>query len=263
MAIEYEKLITVLEEIAPPELTESWDNSGVQIYSGKKYIHCVLLTLEMNQQVIDEAVAMKADMIITHHPLIFGGIDSIDAADKQTGSYIFQLIGHEISVYSAHLTFDNAPKGNNWYLTQLLSLRDVCRPEGIADTMPGLLGYLEKPMAIEEVMKLVEQRLSLPEHYIRVVAEPGQIVETIGLCSGAGGDFLPWVLKERAQLLLTGDVRFHEAQEARAKGLAVIDAGHYETEKIFGENFAKQLKEKVGGRLQIKETGANTNPYMI
>ena len=117
MAIEYEKLITVLEEIAPPELTESWDNSGVQIYSGKKYIHCVLLTLEMNQQVIDEAVAMKADMIITHHPLIFGGIDSIDAADKQTGSYIFQLIGHEISVYSAHLTFDNAPKGNNWYLT--------------------------------------------------------------------------------------------------------------------------------------------------
>ena len=63
--------------------------------------------------------------------------------------------------------------------------------------------------------------------------------------------------------MLTGDVRFHEAQEARAKGLAVIDAGHYGTEKIFGENFVKQLKEKVSGRLQIKETDANTNPYMI
>ena len=263
MSIEYERLIAVLEEIAPPDLTESWDNSGVQIYSGKKEFTKVILTLEINQQVIEEAIHEKADMVITHHPLIFGGINAIDATDKQTGQYITQLICHGISVYSAHLTFDNAPKGNNWYLTQLLSLSDVWRPEGIDSAMPGLLGKLKEPMVIEEAARIVEERLSLPKHYIRVAAEPGQEIETVGICSGAGGDFLPWVLKEKVQLFITGDVRFHEAQEARAKGLAVIDAGHYGTEKIFAENFAKQLKEKVGSIVHIKETDANTNPYVI
>ena len=102
MSIEYERLIAVLEEIAPPDLTESWDNSGVQIYSGKKEFTKVILTLEINQQVIEEAIHEKADMVITHHPLIFGGINAIDATDKQTGQYITQLICHGISVYSAH-----------------------------------------------------------------------------------------------------------------------------------------------------------------
>lgn len=261
--MEYKKLINIIEEIAPPHLAESWDNSGVQIYTGKKNISAVLVCLEINRDVIAEAERRGMDMIVSHHPLIFGGTDCIDAGDGQTGEYITRLIRSDICVYSAHLSFDNAPLGNNYYMAQLLQLTNTARPMDNEDGIPGLTGDLPLPMDLDEACAHVTKALKLPDCYIRTVGDPGAILKKVGLCTGGGGEFLDIAIKEGCDLFITGDVKFHEAQKAKAKGIALIDAGHYGTEKIFAENFADQLRARASDGIIIEETSANTNPYVV
>ncbi len=273
--MKYENLIKLIEDIAPLENIPQWDNSGVQIHTGKKDMGSVLVCLEINRDIIAEAAEKKADMIITHHPLIFGGLDKV-SADGHTGEYVMELIRKDISVYSAHLSFDNAPKGNNTYFAGMLDLTHVALPGGppvatgrdgrefsYDPEVPGSIGYLPAPMDIEQAKNHVEQCLSLPEHYAKIVDGGKKILEKTGFCTGAGGDFLYRAAQEGCDLFITGDVKLHEAQYAKAVGISLVDAGHYGTEKIFAENFAKQLSEKTCRELHIIRAEANTNPYTI
>ncbi|MGI6722243.1 MAG: Nif3-like dinuclear metal center hexameric protein [Anaerovoracaceae bacterium] len=261
--IKYDELIDIIEEIAPPQLTEEWDNSGVQINTGKEKISTVLITLEMNQAVIDEAGKCAADVVITHHPLIFGGLDSVDSADGQTGSYITQLIKADISVYSAHLTFDNAPRGNNWYLANLLHLKDIGRPENCSETVPFMTGTTEKKMSFDEACEFVRTSLGLPPHYVRGIGYPRSSVRKVGVCTGAGAEYLDLAIAEGCDMFITGDVKYHDAQRAKALDMCLLDAGHYGTEKIFTENFADQLEKKTKKKLNVIMSGANMDPYSI
>lgn len=119
-------LINRLDSIVPEETQESWDNSGIQINCGNREIRRALVALEITFEVIEEAVREKADMIITHHPLIFTGLKSVDA-DEVRGRYIIDLINNGISVYSLHTNFDKAPGGNNDYITISLTLTKYTR----------------------------------------------------------------------------------------------------------------------------------------
>ena len=105
----------VLNHIAPLSLQEEWDNSGMQIDTGREEINKILVSLEITSEVIEEAIAAKAQMIVTHHPLIFHPVKRIQV-DDVVGNYILRLIRAEIPVYSAHTCFDSAPGGNNEYI---------------------------------------------------------------------------------------------------------------------------------------------------
>ena len=122
--MKYREFIEIMEEIAPTGAYKDIDNSGPQIYCGIEEVNRVLVCLEINEDVLDEAVSKGADLILTHHPLIFTPESYIDY-DDFPGRYIHEAIRNKISVYSAHLSFDFAPKGNNTYLSVLLGLQDV------------------------------------------------------------------------------------------------------------------------------------------
>ncbi len=259
--MKYRGFIEIMEEIAPTGAYKDIDNSGPQIYSGAEDVKRVLVCLEINKDVLAEAVSKEADMILTHHPLIFTPESYIDY-DDFPGRYIHEAIRNKISVYSAHLSFDFAPKGNNTYLSVLLGLQDV--DMGSLD-MPWT-GMLPESMTMEQACRHVEKCLDLPEHYIRCVDGGKEQLRKTGLCTGAGGGYLHEAAETGCHLFITGDLKLHEAQYAKAAGISVIDAGHYGTEKIFTENIARQIKAKASGKgldIDVIMAEANTNPYTI
>lgn len=287
--MKYTDLIDVIEEIAPTEWFEDEDNSGIQIHTGKEDIDRVLVCLELNDAVLQEAQEQRADMIITHHPLLFHPVSQI-TPDTPVGRYILKAVEAGIDVYSSHLPFDAAPHGNNMYLADLLGLVDVARPipddednddedfddedeyEIDADEEDafeydedevGSIGFLPAPMTFREFRAHVEECLNLPEHYVRCVDGGRDELCKVAFCTGAGGDFIYTAVREGCDAYVTGDLKLHEAQYAKAMGLTVIDAGHYGTEKIFTENMAEQLRAKAGESLTVIEAEANTDPYTL
>ncbi len=290
----------LIEDFAPTDYYEGEDNSGIQIDTGED-VSRILVCLELNDDVLAEAINKDADMIITHHPLLFYPVSRIDVADP-VGRYISTAIANGVSIYSSHLAFDNARRGNNMHLAELLRLEGVVYPEnweveddedeiggpnawmeanGIVlepdngeedefvydEDNPGSMGYLPKIMTLDEVCLYVERCLDLPQNYIRVVDGGCDEIEKVAFCTGAGGDFAKTAIENDCQLLITGDLKFHEAQYAKAMGLSVIDAGHYGTEKIFTKNFAEILREALEEAdeddIEVLEATSNTNPYTL
>lgn len=263
MSIGIDELLTELRTIAPRELEEEWDNGGFQINMGNKEVNKILISLEITGDVIREAVDSGVDFIVTHHPLLFKKIDVVDAS-AVTGNYVIKLIQYGISVYSAHTSFDNVFGGNNDYLADLLGLQKVRKlkvwtPTGDKELI-GRMGTFEEPCCLREAADKTEKVIKLKEH-VRIVGDPEQIIETVAVCTGAGGDSIDAVIRNKCDLYITGDVRHHEAQIAKEMGLCLIDAGHYGTEYFFTENFANQLRKATEGQVEILESNVIVNPF--
>jgi dinuclear metal center YbgI/SA1388 family protein len=267
MSMKMSELIAEIEVIAPRELEEEWDNCGMQINMGCQDVEKVLVALEITKGVIAEAMMKEIDFIITHHPLLFYRIDVVDN-NTITGNYIIDLIKAEISVYSAHTTFDSAFGGNNEYLADVLGLTRIRRIKNkrpimkgdVREFVTGRMGNFPEPITMEAACRLVEDALGIKGE-LKTVGDPNKIISTVGLCTGSGGDAMIAAVKNGIDLFITGDVRHHEALIAREKGICLIDAGHYGTEKIFAVNFADKLRRNVGSKIQVIESETNTNPF--
>jgi dinuclear metal center YbgI/SA1388 family protein len=270
----YEDVIKKIEEIAPPDLAPPWDNSGVQIHTGRPQIEKILVCLEINGEIIEEAKENGVDLIVSHHPLIFHPLKSIEpwgysdsppAQEKVgaqvTAKYVIDLIKADISVYSAHISFDRAPAGNNAHLARLLDLRDVRSPEQGEDEAVGIIGDFAQPILPEEVLDRLSKVQGISREEMRIVGAPDRLIRTVALCTGGGEDFLPLAIAEGCDLFITGDVRFHQAQLAHAAGIALIDAGHFGTEKIFEKNLAGQLEESLGGDVEVMVSRVWGDPF--
>lgn len=263
MAMKLDEIVRAIEEIAPLELQESWDNSGIQIAVNDGEIMSVLTALEITDDVIQEAIDEGVDMIITHHPLIFGGIKSVDLRDM-TGSYIVKLMEEGINVYSSHTPFDKAEGGNNDYLAELIGLRDISGfTDGDEVDMIGRVGMLPHPVPLSAMVDIIAEKLDMEPEQIRCVGYPDQMISTVGMCTGAGADLMDLAIANGCQLFITGDLKYHEAQRAKALGLAVIDAGHYGTEKTFSDNFADLLRSITGNKIEIIESKVDIDPFEV
>ena len=125
---------------------------------------------------------------------------------------------------------------------------------------------MPEAMSFEAACQYVEKSLSLPEHYIRCVDGGRNLLKKVGLCTGAGGSYLSSAAEAGCDLFITGDLKLHEAQYAKAAGISVSDAGHYGTEKIFTENMAQQLRQKAFEQnldIDVIMAEADTNPYTL
>jgi dinuclear metal center YbgI/SA1388 family protein len=263
MAIKFEAVVQAIEQIAPKYLQESWDNSGIQISTGKLEIEKILTTLELTDEIVEEAIREDIDLIVSHHPLIFGGIKSIDFHDP-IGSMIVKLINAGICVYSSHTPFDKIEGGNNDYLAELIGLRDISGfTAGDEVEMIGRIGILPHPMMLSSVVDLLAEVLNMETFEIRFVGDPNQMITTVGMCTGAGADLMDLAISNGCQLFITGDLKYHDAQNAKAKGIAVIDAGHYGTEKTFSDNFADKLKAVIGEQAEVIESKVDIDPFVI
>lgn len=239
-------IMEVMEQIAPQRLAEGWDKPGLAIGDPEREVKKVLVALDVIEPVIEEAKRIGADMIITHHPmLLFRKIESI-TADNPLGKRIFNLIENGIAAFSAHTNLDIADGGTNDVLAELAGLENIqileetsVAPDGKIDGI-GRIGELPRAMSFREFAKLLQERLGLDS--IRLVGDGEKRIRRVALCTGAGVGFLSVAEALGADAYLTGDIKYHEAQQAIEMGLAVADVTHYASEVLIVPVLQKKLE---------------------
>lgn len=228
------KIYAALDEWAPFDTQEDFDNSGLLIGGMDQPVSFCLLALDLTPEVCEEAKKRGAQMVITHHPVIFHPLKSLSPDDVA-----YQAVQAGLTVLSAHTNLDRAPGGVSDTLADLLGLSS-------ADDLDGgdgfvKIGLLPQAVSGEELAGLVRERLGLSG--LRLL-DAGSPIRSVALCSGSGGSFLKEVLASEADAYITGDLKHDQAVEAAAAGLTLIDAGHYETESIILEPLREYLAER-------------------
>ncbi|MBE9202011.1 MULTISPECIES: Nif3-like dinuclear metal center hexameric protein [unclassified Nodularia (in: cyanobacteria)] len=225
-------LITWFEEWANPAWCESWDNCGWQIQPGVLTEKArVLVCLTPTLAVMQEAIALHANLIFAHHPLIFSPLKSLC-----TGEAIAEMarlaFTHNIGIYSAHTNFDQVQDGTADVLAQILNLHSVTP---IVPTQAGLgygrVGLLEPFLTLQELLATIQTRLAAPHLIFSPTADLQQKISRVAVLGGSGASYISAVVKTHAQVYLTSDCKFHQFQESRDRNLILIDAGHYATER--------------------------------
>jgi GTP cyclohydrolase I len=263
--IAYETFMEWLERIAPPELAEEWDHSGIQIHCRAESIERVLICLDVTEATILEAQERRVDMIISHHPFIFDGIYSLDIADPM-GKKIQKLINSNISVYSAHMTYDKSNSGNTVQMARRLGLSGFPlkgKASGEDQDFRVLIAELVQPILLDQLVQKVREGLLLNENEIRIVEANHEPIVKVGLCAGSGGDYLQPMIDEKCQVFITGDVKYHLALEAKESGITLIDPGHFGSEKFFAQDVAQQLLALSGSKVEILVSKSDQNPFTV
>ena len=220
------EIINAIEEFAPLSIQEGWDNSGLCVGSPEDEVTSVLLGLDCTPELVDEAVACGADMIVTHHPLIFKGVKRISPED-QTGEAIIKAVRAGISIYAAHTSADKVLAGVSGAMAARLGLEDVrILEEDGEGTGLGVVGDLAEPLTAMEAVALVKDRFSLKS--LRTSRPVEGKITRVAMCGGSGGSLIGAARKAGADLYLSGDISYHNF--FTENGFMIMDIGHYESE---------------------------------
>ena len=268
-----------LEGMAPLAVQESWDNSGLQIGCSDKDIHKVMVCLDLTEAVLDEAEAIGADLVISHHPLIFKGLKSISGSTYQERC-VRKAILSDIAVYSAHTSLDNILGGVNHKIASLLGLSSLrwldsgesaegCDEKcggateekcGGADAVArasgsGLIGELKEPVAAAEFLHTVKTIFGVKALKHSPLSS-ATTIRSVALCGGAGAFLLPQAVAKGADCFISGEFHYHDYFDP---GTLLIELGHYESEQ-FTQDLLKESLERAFPELEIVKTSVNTNP---
>ena len=214
-------IVSLLEQIAPIDLAEEWDNVGLLAGHPDSAVQRVLCALELNEGVINEAIAKDAQMIVTHHPIMFRGRKNLNETDGE-GRLLCDLIRNELALYAMHTNFDNVHPGVNDALANVLNLFNQKPLEH------GMILGEILPVRLDHFTKRVEERLG---GVVRVYGSPDRLVHTVAVLGGAGEDYAAQALQHEADVFITGEMSYHKAMDALAGGLCILEAGHAATEK--------------------------------
>lgn len=364
MDIKCSDISNYMEELAPSCLAEDWDNVGLLLGSGNKAVRKILVCLDVTANVVREAVQKQADLIVSHHPLIFKGMKKI-VEDDPKGRIIIELIKNGIGVYSAHTNLDVADNGVNEYLAKVLGLTGlqnlnhyksedlfkivVFVPEDHTDSVRaamcgagagwvgnysdctfmtrgtgtfkplegtnpyigvkgeierveeyrletivpkskagsvvsamlkahpyeevaydmyplklkgkeyglGKVGKLDGAVSVEEFIEKVKTNLEIDA--LRLIGKPRGLIEKVAVFCGSFDDNISSALRHRADVLVTGDIKYHTAQDAVEAGICIIDAGHFATERIMIPALAEIIKRKFS-EVEVFTSEVEENP---
>jgi dinuclear metal center YbgI/SA1388 family protein len=241
MATVYE-IYRLLNTVLPPSLSCDWDNDGLMVYKKSKIeVKKILLALDITTAVAEYANKIGAQLIISHHPLIFSGIRHMDGRDG-TSRKVISLLQNNIAAMSFHTRLDAADGGVNDILASLFALSDI-EKFGDEDELTARIGTLPKPMAFEDFCKLVKDTLGAP---CVCGAKGNDTVSRLALLGGSGRDYILKAKEMGADTYLTGEVNYNYLLEAAENGLSIVTAGHYHTEAPSLRFFEKTLTEAFG-----------------
>ncbi|BAT72528.1 conserved hypothetical protein [Thermosulfidibacter takaii ABI70S6] len=245
-------LIELVDRYFPLNIAMEWDNCGLQVGNPLTEVRKVLLCLDVSLDTVREAIQKRCDVIVSHHPLIFKGLKNVDFS-QSLGQILYLCAKENISILSFHTNVDAAEGGMADYIASKLGLKTL---ESLDETGIGKVGYTQ-PIDIKLLIEKVCHTLQVPASYLRVVEGRNNTIRKVAICPGSGGDLIKKAFEKGADCYITGDVKYHQAQEAYGS-IWVIDAGHYYTEKPFCE-LMKGILEKEGLSCEISEV--STNPF--
>lgn len=358
-------IIRYMEELAPANLAEDYDNVGLLIGNRGSKVNRILVCLDVSSKVVDEAVEKNVDLIVSHHPAIFKGIKRINEDDAK-GSIIYKLIKNNIGVYSAHTNLDVAHGGVNNYLSSLLGLTEIrnlvgykseklfkivvfvpvesvdsvrdsmsragagwignysdCSfmTKGVGTFMPlegtnpyigtrgklekvdeyrletvvskdnlqrvieamihahpyeevaydvypleingreygmGNVGVLDKSITLESFINLVKERLNIKN--VRLIGSTEKEIKKVAVFCGSFDNRVAWAAKLQADVLVTGDVKYHDAMDMTEMGMCVIDAGHFNTERIIVPRLVQLLSDRFSD-IEVMGNDVEEDPF--
>lgn len=237
-----EKIIEYIRKIAPEEFQEDWDNSGYQVRI-KNETAKVILCMDVTDRVIDRAIETDAKLIISHHPMIFTGVKSIDE-DSYLGKNIIKLIENKISVYSSHTSLDVSDRGVNVALAEALGLPIV---ENFAMTDTTTIGYVLRNNIGDEIYDRLKNLGAI--FYGKKVP-----VEKIAIVGGAGMSYFDEAIAKGVDMFITGDVKHHDGQRGYEENISLVDLTHYGSEKFVLNKLKDLLEEKFTIDIEIIDT---------
>lgn len=240
-----EEIIAHLEHLCPPQFASSWDNSGLQVGRFGQEVRTVCLAVDATTPVIEHAVRQGADLLVTHHPLLFSGLKRIDDRGF-VGRRVIRLIQNDVACYAMHTNFD--VMGMADAAADLLRLTDrevleATYEDEVSREGIGRIGKLPEHMRLDEFAALVRDAFRVPE--VRVYGPGGGTVVTCAILPGSGREEIDLAAKAGADVYVTGDVNHHAGIDAVEKGICVIDAGHYGIEKLFVPYMEKFFHRKL------------------
>lgn len=231
MTVRVKDILSLLEEAAPARLAEKWDNVGLQVGSLKTEVTKIMFSLDPCIEAVNQASGSGAEVLITHHPLIFSPLKCV-SVDSFPGEVVSLALEKGITLISAHTNLDRARYGINDALSTILELRDPVvleeydggEGEGI-----GRVGRLEETLTLADFARYVGQRLACES--LGIIGSADASINRIAVVGGSGGSYVGRASSMGADCLVTGDVGYHHALEAWRDRISVIDAGHFHTEK--------------------------------
>lgn len=241
------EIIDILQEQSPERYACTWDNVGLLVGNSEKEVHTIYIALDASDETIAEAVGEHADMLLTHHPMIFKGIKRV-TSDDFIGRRVITLIQNDISYYAMHTNFD--VKGMAQLGAEKMELKecrvlDVTCQEEQGEEGIGKVGMLPCEMTVTECARKVKEVFGV--ELVKIFGRPDQKVTKAAICPGSGKSVIGKAIEAGAQVLITGDIDHHDGIDGAAQGLALIDAGHYGVEKIFIPYMKQYLEERAPG----------------
>lgn len=243
MILKVKDIIGNLEKKYPKANAESWDNVGLIVGKLNQEVRKVQLSLDTTDKVIENAIKNSADLIITHHPMIFKPVKTITTMDN-LGRKIIKLIENNKSLYAMHTNLDSSKDGLNDYILNLLEVENskvIDVNELDNEVGIGRLYTLSKEMNIDEYATFVKNSLKIKN--IRIISENREkIIKKVALINGSGMSYWRKVKSLGADLFITGDIGYHDALDAKEAGINVFDIGHFESENCFVELLRKDIE---------------------
>lgn len=250
------EVIAELEHLAPLRLQDEWDNSGLQVGFPESEIDQVLVCLDVTEAIVDEAIAAKCNLIVSHHPLIFKALRQVSDATYQQRCVV-KALAAGISIYSAHTSLDNAPGGVNHRIAALLGLQKLrwLSPRDGEDAGSGLVGEL--PASEPDAAFLARVQRTFGVECLQHSALDGRQVRRVALCGGAGAFLLHDAVCAGADCFISGEFHYHDYFENQ--GVLLAELGHYQSEQFTQDLLLEYLHRTCPG-LTVRKTAINTNP---
>ncbi len=227
-----------INSFAPFDSQCEWDNSGLLIGNLNNEINKIGFALDATKETVLDAASNNCDLIITHHPIIFNSLKSIDTND------VFCLaIKNNINVLCAHTCLDKSEPGVNTVLAETLGLKNIKAFDTDTDAKMCHMGDIDAITA-KELSKIISKKLAGPVIY----ADANKLISKVAVCGGAAGEYFYEAIENGADAFITGEVKHHEFINAKELGLSIFCAGHFETENPV----IPFLKEKIENEFKIE-----------
>jgi len=262
-------VLDVLHRAYPESLAEGWD-TGIGLTCGdpEDTVTTVLLAVDVDAATVDEAIRSGAEMLITHHPLLFRPVQSV-AADRPKGVLLHRMIRSGVAHVAAHTNADRAPGGVNSALAAALGLtgQRPLRPDDAdpAHTGSGRVGQLTRPLTLRQFTALAAERLPATVSGVRAAGDPDRLITTVAVCGGAGDSELAAAAASGAEVYLTSDLRHHVVADfvADPANPAIVEVAHWAGEWPWLANAAVLIEQGTFGAVTATVSAQRTDPWTL
>jgi dinuclear metal center YbgI/SA1388 family protein len=259
-------VVAVIERRYDPAWAQDWDSVGLLCGDPAVEVKRVHVALDPVDVVVDEAIAARAQLLVTHHPLFLGGTDSV-AATTAKGRIIHRLITNGVALFVAHTNADVARPGVSDALATALELRDIRPLDAGAERGLGRIGELAAPTSLREFVDHVAAALPATRWGVRAAGDPERIVRSVVVAGGACAELAEPAAALGAEVLLTSDLKHHRTSEAMSGcGIALIDVAHWASEQPWVLSAAEILAADLaaaGTTVEATASTAVTDPWTV